>query len=368
MMVRSYGSTGIDVSAIGFGGMRFGQIDDEDVCAELVKHAYDRGINYFDTAPGYFGGKSEERFGLAFRDMKKTRDEKPFYVSTKSNQGDPDAIRRDLEQSLERMGLDYIDFYHMWWVVRSEWYYDRKAKGALEAFSRLKEEGLIKHVCLSSHMSGEEIEDVLADYDFDGVLLGYSAINFLYRERALDAAANGGKGVVVMNPLGGGTIPEHADRLGFLRARPDETVVEAALRFLLNDSRIAIALVGFSETAHVDEAVRAAEGFKPIPAREIERMRRELGEQFDTLCTGCEYCMPCPQEMQVARLMQSYNQLLLSGKPQRLINTMKWTYAVLDDHGIERCTECGLCETRCTQKLPIRERLKEMLEHIRQAE
>lgn len=363
MLYAEYGTTGMHVSRIGFGAMRFDSIDDEDACAAMVKLAYDKGINYFDTAPGYFEGKSEERLGLAFKDMTASRDERPFYVSTKSNKGEPGEIRKDLEESLGRMGLDHVDVFHMWWVVRPEWYRERKAQGALKEFSRLKEEGLARHIALSSHMKGDECAEVLADYDFEGVLMGYSAMNFRFRERALDAAASANRGVVAMNPLGGGIIPKHADRFEFLRTKEDETVVQAALRFLLNDDRVTVALVGFGNADHIEEAVAAVEAHEPIPQEVVEDIRSKLNQSLDRMCTGCGYCLPCPQGLQLPRLMQSYNELVFDEGPARLIDSMKWGYDVIDEP-LDSCTECGACEEKCTQKLPITDRLKEMAREV----
>ncbi|MFC1452969.1 aldo/keto reductase, partial [Verrucomicrobiota bacterium] len=128
MIFRDYGRTGASVSVIGFGGMRFRDQNDVDGCASLVKAAYDAGITYFDTAPGY--GKSESLFGAAFKEMNRTRAQRPFYVSTKSGKSAPSDIRRDFENSLRRMNLDSIDFYHMWYVLSLDEYRGRKARGA----------------------------------------------------------------------------------------------------------------------------------------------------------------------------------------------------------------------------------------------
>ena len=102
MIYNTYGSTGIKVSAIGFGGMRFLDQKDTEQCAALLKAAYDADINYFDTAPGY--EESEDLFGIALKEMKKTRSKKPFYISTKSMKTNPDELRKELEKSLKRMG------------------------------------------------------------------------------------------------------------------------------------------------------------------------------------------------------------------------------------------------------------------------
>ncbi len=356
MIYRTYGSTGIEVSAIGFGGMRFDE-KDLDSCAELVKAAYDADINYFDTAPGY--GESEKIFGAAFKQMKKTRSQRPFYVSTKSLKDEPQQVRKDLEASLKKMNLDYIDFYHFWYVLSLDEYRRRKAKGVLKEFEKLKNEGLIRHICVSTHMTGPDIGKMLRDYPFEGVLLGYSVMNFAYREAALETAARLNLGVVIMNPLGGGIIPQNPKRFAFVKTRPGETVVEGALRFLLNDRRITVGLVGFSKQKHIREAVSAVDGYKPIPQKTIKKIRAALNKSFNELCTVCRYCDKCPQGIRVPELMDSYNHYVLASKIADVIQRldMHWGFELGDDF-LQGCTECGQCEDTCTQKLPIRQRLK----------
>jgi predicted aldo/keto reductase-like oxidoreductase len=358
MIYRTYGSTGIEVSAIGFGGMRFKDVSDVDGCASLVRAAYEQGINYFDTAPGY--EKSEELFGVAFKQMNKTRSVKPFYVSTKSSKAGAGQVRRDLETSLKRMNLDYIDFYHLWCVLSLDDYKRRKTGGAVAEFERLKAEGLIRHICVSTHMTGPDISRMLDDYPFEGVLLGYSAMNFAYREAGLDAAARLNRGVVIMNPLGGGIIPQHPERFGFVKTRPDETVVEAALRFLLNDRRITIVLVGLSSRGQLTEAISAVDGYRPIPKKQIQKIRAGLNKSFNELCTSCRYCDSCPQGIAVPELMDAYNHYVLVNSTE-MLNRLRfnWDFG-LENTGLDKCTECGLCEEACTQKLPIRRRMKFM--------
>ncbi|MFO7870020.1 MAG: aldo/keto reductase [Kiritimatiellia bacterium] len=366
MKCSKYGANGPEVSSIGFGGMRFPDHDNWDAGAAVVKAAYDAGINYFDTAPGY--GKSEDIYGTAFKEMKKTRGEKPFYVSTKTMAKDAEGMRRNLENSLERMGLDYIDFYHVWCVLTPEDYANRKNKGVLKAMEKFRDEGLIKHICVSSHMSGNEITEMVNDYPFDGLLAGYCAMNFAYREAGIAAAAERGMGVVVMNPLGGGIIPEHADRFSFVKTREEESVVEGALRFLINDPRITVALVGFSTEDQVKEAVSAVEGMRPIPEKEVDRIRRSLSDSFDAMCTSCRYCDDCPEGIPVPKYMEAYNHYILSGKLRQALNRLRFHWGIsLEDDYLDRCTECGQCEERCTQKLPIRERLKEIAGEVEAA-
>lgn len=364
MIYNTYGATGLKVSAIGFGGMRFQNQDDTETCASLIKAAYDAGINYFDTAIGY--GKSEELFGVAIKEMTKTRHSKPFYIATKTMQTDPGKIRQECETSLKRMGLDYIDFYHVWCLITLEEYYRRKTMGIMKEFEKLKSEGLIKHICVSSHMAGSEIGTMLADYPFEGILLGYSVSNFAYRDAGIEAAAKLNRGVVVMNPLAGGIIPQNPERFSFVKTNSDETVVEGSLRFLLNDHRINVTLVGFSNSTQIAEAICAVEGFKSIAPDTIKTIRTNLRQAFNELCTGCRYCDSCPQGIPIPKMMDAYNQYLLTNQPLNLLNRLRWHWSIgIEDDYLTKCTECGACEKICTQKLPICDRLKFISDEVK---
>ena len=359
MIYRNYGTTGVKVSAIGFGGMRFQKPDDFDANASLVKAAYDSGISYFDTAPLY--GKSEDIFGVAFKEMLRTRAERPFHVSTKTFKSNPSEIRADIETSLKRMGLDHVDFFHMWCLMRPGELSERRAAGALREFERLRDEGLVRHICVSAHMAGPEIAAMLEEHAFDGILLGYSPMNFAYREAGVEAAARKNIGVVVMNPLGGGIIPQHSHKFRFLSTRPGETVVEGALRFLLNDKRITCALVGLSDMAQLAEALRAVDGFHPLPPEQVEAIRGGLRAGFDHMCTGCGYCLPCPKGLAVPKLMDAYNQFVLTGRTEDIFPRLQWHWAISQNTPEAfACVACGECVKRCTQKLPIIERIAEI--------
>ncbi len=366
MLYRPYGTTGKAVSAIGFGGMRFPDQHDVEACAALVHAAYDAGITYFDTASGY--GKSEELFGAAFVEMQKTRATRPFYVATKTFAADEDSVRRELETSLTRMGLDSVDFYHVWCLLSWDAWETRKRDGVLGAFEKMKAEGLVKHICVSSHMAGDDIGRLLQEYPFDGALLGYSAMNFAYREAALAAAASMNRGIVAMNPLGGGLIPQFPDRFAFVKSQPDETVVEGALRFLLNDPRVTVSLVGFSSFAQITEAIRAVDGFQPIAAETVAEMRSAVKAAFNELCTGCQYCDDCPQDIPIPKLMDAYNQYMLTGDTQAILNRLNWHWGIKADSDLPgRCSECGQCEAACTQHLPIIQRLNEIAAELAKA-
>ncbi|RKX93802.1 MAG: aldo/keto reductase [Spirochaetes bacterium] len=361
MFYSRYGDTGMDVSALGFGGMRFEKENDIDLSAEMLLHAYRRGINYFDTAPSYCSSKSEVIFGAAIREMKKG--DRPFYISTKSNKPKGSDLRRDLENSLKIMGLESIDFYHCWYVLTLEDWDGRKKGGAVAEILKAQEEGLIKVPVFSTHLPGNEIRTVIEEGYFRGVTLGYSAINSPYREDGIKAAAENNMGVVVMNPLGGGTIVENEETFGFLKVKSGQSILEGALHFLMLDNRINVRLVGFRNKNDIDTAVDAIESFQPYTEEEVALISSHVESDFNSLCTTCMYCNVCPVDIPVWKFVETANGLYLN-PTEKLGDRLKWHWGTHIDV-LDRCTECRMCEDACTQHLPILQRFEELKEHLK---
>ncbi len=363
MIYKEYGKTGKKVSALGFGGMRFKSEEyskDPMICAQIVRYANSKGINYFDTAPSYCDDMSEIIYGLAFRDMPGQ-----FYTATKSsnwNDKTADDVRRRCEISLERMGISSIDFYQMWSIMNLAHYRNVMAPGGpYEGARKLKEEGLIKHICLSTHASGEEIKEIVEDGAFEGILLGYNATNFAYRQEGIKAAYEHGMGVVTMNPLGGGLIPRNPEFYSFLRESEDETIAQAALRFNISHKEITIALSGMSSIEEVDENIKAAETFNELTDERMVEIKNNLFGALNALCTGCGYCTDCPEKIPIPQLMDAYNMSILSGDNNQVIERLKYHWGIKKELAA-KCIECGHCEDHCTQHIPIIRRLKEITE------
>jgi uncharacterized protein len=352
MLYRPYGSTGEKISVISAGGMRFANPEKIEANAEVLLHAYRSGVNYFDTAPGYCADKSEEIVGAALRQMKKGT----FLVATKSSSEDPKTLREHIDRSLKRLGVERIDFFHIWCILSMDGW--RKRAEALKAAQKARDEGLIRHLVVSSHLGGADLQAVLEEGHFEGVTMGYSAINFPFRRQAVEAARRLNLGVVAMNPLGGGLIPQNARRFDFLREPADRNVVEAGLRFVISTPGMTSALVGFTTKEHVDQAVAALEGFTPYEEPHFARVQEQVLDSFDELCTGCGYCLPCPEGLAIPKLMDAYNmQLLNTGAGNHIANRLRWHWD-LKPEAAGACSLCGQCEDKCTQHLPIRERMK----------
>jgi len=361
MRQNSYGTTGQKISAIGFGGMRFSTPRDLQRSAELVLYAHDKGINYFDTAPGYCNDLSEEIMGAALSQL--PRDS--YAVASKCSRHSADELRQSLEQSLRRLRVESIDFFHIWCLMNPADWQKRLQGGAVEAALRAREEGLIRHLVCSSHMPGKEISVVLEENIFAGVLLGYNVLNFPYRSAAVELAGAKGLGVAAMNPLGGGLIPQNAERFAFLAEDTEDAeggVVEAALRFNASHPHITTTLVGFSSRREIDQACAALERFTPDSPQRLARLKQQIEASFNGLCTGCGYCLPCPAALPIPRFLDACNRLLLQrGKRRAALDRLTLHWHLSAEQAAD-CTGCGLCEERCTQQLPIRQRLAELLQ------
>lgn len=363
MIYKEFGKTGKRLSVLGFGGMRFEASDytteaGREKCAEILVKANEKGINYFDTAPGYCGTFGETIFGLAFPQMKKE-----FYSSTKTKYSDDptaDDVRHRIEQSLKKMNLDKINFYHMWCIMGWEQYEKIMRKGGpYEGAFKAKEEGLIDHICFSTHADGEIIERIIEDDCFEGVTLGYNVLNAPFRVKGIQAAHKKGIGVITMNTLGGGVIPNHADDFKDLMQVGDLSINDTALRYNACHEEINVVLSGMVTDKEVLENIRAFDDFD-LNIEYVNKVNEKRKLIINDICTGCNYCSGCPNKLEINKLMLSYNEYIFSGRnSKKLIHDLfhKWGY---NEDTMYNCIECGRCERLCTQHLSIISRIKEI--------
>jgi predicted aldo/keto reductase-like oxidoreductase len=367
MRYKKFGNTGMDISVLGFGCMRFPmtKIDgkdvvEEDKTIEMLHRAYELGVNYFDSAYFYCEGQSEVVLGKA---LKGIRDK--VYVSTKSpghmvkKYGD---YRRILEDQLKKLDMDYIDVYHFHGIGYDNFFETDKASGWLDEAKKAKEEGLIKHISFSFHDKPESLTKLADLGHFESLLCQYNSID-RSNEASMAHAKQKGLGVAVMGPLGGGRVSgmskEVADKLG-IKVKSN---AELALRFVLANPSIDCALSGMGSLSMVEENCATASNAAPLSKNEIiaiNEMMEENKKLADLYCTGCAYCMPCPQGVNIPHIFSAMNNYKVYGT----VEYARGQYAEIGSQWVpgrnaSACTECGACEKRCPQKLKIREQLKE---------
>ncbi len=360
MLYRDYGKTGKKISIISMGGMRYKEPQQKEEMAKIPVAAARLGINYFDTAPGYSENMSETILGLALKEMR--RQNLPYYVSTKSGGMNYDQVKCDVESSLKKLGVDMLDFYNSWGINSREIYARRDRDGAFKAFEELKEQGVIKHMVCSSHMSGEELRWLAEQDRFEGFTFGFCAINFPFREEGIRAANEKGLGVIIMNPLGGGEIIEYPDRFDFIRTRDDQSLLEGALHFNQAHAGITSSLVGFRSLEDAQSAAATVDTYQPLGKAELTAIKNKIDNEFDELCTTCNYCRDCPEGIPVAKFIEAYNSWMLYKEKNRVFNRLKWHWNLMDLTELEKCTQCLQCEEACPQKLPIMERFEHLKE------
>ncbi|TBL80104.1 aldo/keto reductase [Paenibacillus thalictri] len=286
MEYRELANTGIQISRIGFGAQRFEHPHDRDACVETVLHAYNNGINFFDTAMLYCADQSEFILGDAIQEMKKG--ELPFHISSKCYYGDSGNFREKLETSLQRLGLQQIDFFTNLWGVKSygDWL-ECVRFGAVDQMVRAREEGLIKHVSITTHMPSEDLRKVLSEYGFDINIVGYNVLNAPWRTEGMRASHGLGVGNIAMNPLGTGIIPQYEHVFNAICIRDHQSIVEGAIHYMLSSPYVDSVLVGLRNKSDVQDALDSFASFKPYTEEERQlvhtRLKRRIAElDYDT--------------------------------------------------------------------------------------
>ena len=232
--------------------------------------------------------------------------------------------------------------------------------GPVEAAYKAQEEGLIKNLSFSSHDSAENIIKLIDTGHFASMLVQYNLLN-RSNEKALVHAKEKGMGTVVMGPIGGGRLAAPSTKLKELMPE-SKSSVETALRFVLANENVDIALSGMENIDMVRQNVRIASDASSLNAEEqenVEAMLEENKKLAELYCTGCEYCLPCPQGINIPRVFEIMNYDNVYGLTEHAKNKYQDFLENEDEVSPEECIECGSCEKQCPQDLDIIEKLKE---------
>jgi len=278
-----------------------------------------------------------------------------------------DGVMRRAELCLKGMGLDRATYFYAWSIFSLEEFRRVMAPGGLyEGALRLKDQGLIKHICCSLHAPPEEMVEILKSGVFEAATISYSIINALRLEEVLQTAKENNIGLAVMNPLGGGVIPRNKEFFSFACNNEEKDTVQAALRFIQARPEIQVILSGVSSQDELAANLAAVE--QRTSERDEDRVIRvaEKIRGLNNFCTGCRYCSDCPAGIPVSEIMQTRNHLLFasddvadqSKASETLENInflprLEFEFSVLFDKPENPCIRCGKCERVCTQKLSI---------------
>jgi predicted aldo/keto reductase-like oxidoreductase len=359
---RKFGKLDFKVSALGFGAMRFpeknGSIEEEE-SSRMLYYAIDNGVNYIDTAWSYHKEMSERFVGKTlhgrYRGKVNLATKLPCWLIEK--QSDCDTY---LNEQLKRLKTDHIEFYLLHGLFSTRWQQVLKL-GILNWAEKAVKDGRIGCIGFSFHGTYTTFKEIIDYYSWDFCQIQYNYLNeeFQAGTKGLKDAAAKGMAIVVMEPLLGGilanpkgTVKEIWERL------PQMDPVDVALRWLWSKPEVSTVLSGMSSLEQVKHNVRLASspGINGIGQDELNVIK-QVSQAYELLspipCTRCEYCMPCPNGINIPRNFDLYNQAkaynnLFFGKSHYNWHTEKSEQA-------GSCTECALCEEKCPQGIKISE-------------
>ena len=370
MKYRKFGGLDWEVAVLGFGAMRLPTIGndpahvDEPQAIEMIRYAIDHGVNYLDTAYPYHEKHSELVVGKAllngYREKIKLATKLPSWLVES-----PDDFDRFLDEQLEKLQTDHIDFYLLHslnstrWPLLRDWQVLNWAESALD-------DGRIHHLGFSFHDDLAVFKDIVNATDrwtFCQIQYNFMDIEYQAGIKGLQYAANMGLAVVVMEPLRGGQlttkIPKSVAEL-WESANRRRTPADWALQWVWNHSEVSVTLSGMSTMQHVIENLDSADrsGAGMLTDEElilIDKVREEYRRLAPVPCTSCKYCMPCPNGVAIPAILEYYNESIIYDNPR----ASRSLYGSLSENEqADNCVECFECEEKCPQGIPISEYLK----------
>ena len=367
MMKTVYPQINAESSALGFGCMRLPKKDDKidrEEAIHMIRHAIDSGVNYIDTAYPYHGGESEIVTGLALKDGYRERvllaTKLPLWKVEKH-----EDMMRLLDEQLEKLGVEYVDFYLMH-AVNAERFQLMKELDYKSFLAEALAQGKIRYPAFSFHDNADTFMEILKDYDWKMCQVQMNILDG-DTQATLEGIREAGRrniGVVIMEPLRGGLManPPEAVQALYDAFPVKRSAVEWAFRYLYTMPEVKTILSGMSTMDQVVDNLRIfdAAACEPLTAEETElfaKVKETYLSMVKTRCTGCRYCQPCPMGVQIPRTFESYDNMLLHGK-----NDFHEQYAkiIADEADFSRCVDCRQCEDACPQHLPITQFLREI--------
>lgn len=358
----------LKVSLLGLGCMRFPIIDnnpaliDRDKAFEILSYGFENGINYFDTAYPYHGGKSEALVGDFFENI----DRNKFYLATKSPVWlleSKDDFMKYLNEQLVNLKTNYVDFYLLHSLSKRT--FDKIREFNFKEFiEKAKNEEKIKYIGFSFHDEYEVFEEIIDSYpwDFCQIQLNYMDKDYQAGLRGLSYAKSKGIDVIIMEPLKGGKLASAPEEILEIwdQARVKRTPPEWALKYLYSLEGIATVLSGMSTLEQIKENIELTSKEDILEKEDfdlVDRAEKIYKSRIKVGCTSCNYCMPCPSGVRIPNVFELYNNKSVYGSAYESIKSYKNLIDGKED--ASSCIECGLCEEACPQNLPIISLLKD---------
>jgi uncharacterized protein len=384
MQYRSFPNLSWKPSALGFGGMRLPVINGDQSkvnipeATRIIRYAIDRGVNYLDTAYFYHGGFAEQAVGEALKEgyRQKIKLATKFPARYVRSSADFDKC---FKEQLERLNTEKIDFYLLHGLNKKGWERLRDM-GVLPWMEKMAARGYLDYLGFSFHDDFPVFKEIVDAYDnwtFCQVQFNYMDIEYQAGLRGVEYAASKGLGVMVMEPLRGGQLaqkpPEPVARV-WAEDPQKRAPVEWALSWIWNHPEITLVLSGMSSMEQVMENVYIAErvGNCRLSSDElalVDKVRLTYKGLTAVPCTGCRYCMPCPNNVEIPTIFRVYNELMMYND----VRLAKWRYnggpwGIKKEQNAENCVTCGHCVETCPQHIAVPEFLKQAHEALKTGE
>jgi hypothetical protein len=379
VLYRKLGKSGFNVSILGFGAMRLpiqggsqspgdrfnpNKLVDEEETIKMIEYAIGQGVNYFDTAYVYHGGKSEPALGKAlkgYRNKVMLATKLPVMQATKREDFD-----RFLDEQLKRLDTNYLDVYLLHGLRRQAWA-KMKELGVLKFLDQIQADGRARYVGFSFHDDVRIFKEIVDGYDWMLCQIQYNYYDEHYQagREGLIYAVSKGLGVVVMEPLRGGKltdpIPEEIQAI-WDSAEVKRTPAEWGLRWVWNHPEVSIVLSGMSSMSQVIENIKLANDGNPnsLSRKElaiIDQAKKTYKKMLKIDCTGCAYCMPCETGVNIPANFSMYNDMFVF-KTATEVSAIPYNMWLSPEQKASNCAECGECEEKCPQHIKIKDGLK----------
>ena len=366
MLYRDF--KGLSLSRLGFGAMRLPCVEgsdtepDQAVVDEMVDYALGQGVNYFDTAWGYHGGRSEVVLGRSLarhpRDAYFLADKFPGYDL--ANMGKVEEI---FEEQLRKTGAGHFDFYLFHNVCEKNVdEYLNPANGILDYLLAQKRAGRIRHLGFSAHGDLPCLTCFLDAYgehmEFCQLQINYLDWEFQNARGKVELMRSRGIPVWVMEPVRGGKLTQLSEENAALlaEARPDESPAAWAFRFVQGIPEVVVTLSGMSNLEQLRQNVTTFSEERPLGERDRAALARVVGNMLGrhtVPCTACRYCTDhCPMGLDIPKLLELYNEAMVTGGDGGFIPSM-YVSTLPEDKRPDACVGCGSCAAVCPQRIDI---------------
>jgi len=375
MKYRKFGSLDWEASVLGFGAMRLPVINEEMANVEepeairMIRHALDNGVNYIDTAYLYHMGSSEKVVGKAlkdgYRDKVRLATKLPARMIEKAEDFD-----RILNEQLERLEMDKIDFYLLHGLSKDSWQKVRDFD-VLNWAEKQIAKGYIDRLGFSFHDEYPVFKEIVDAYD--NWVLAQVIYNFMDKDtqagsKGVEYAAGKGIAVVVMEPLRGGLLtkePPEPVAKEWAKASRQLKPVEWAFQWVWDDPGVTVALSGMSTMEQVVQNLEIADNAQTNILTDadqavIDKVRKAYRSIRPIQCTDCKYCIPCPSGVDIPAIFQIYDDAMMYHDTRIGQFRYNGPFGLNQDNRADKCTECGECLEKCPQNIEIPDWLKKV--------